>query len=1027
MAKYTQSGQALAVTTPLGDDALLLEKFSGHEALSELFHFQLDMLVPKGTAIPFEALLGQAVTVAVRHRDGSRPRHFHGIVSSLSQGAQVHGEEHDTFTQYQAEVVPAFWFLSRNRQSRIFQSISVPDILRKVLVDEWQLDVTFQLTGKYYPRDHCVQYQESDFAFASRLMEEEGIFYFFEHTADGHRMVVSDTPQAHPDIPDVQAVLYDEQAGGVREQERVHRWVKRQEVRAGKVTLWDHSFEVPASHLDAQAGVAGRTVSLGKVSHPLQVGGNQKLELYDFPGEYAKRFDGINPYGSDRPEDLRRIYEDNRRTAAIRIEQEAVAGFAVSGASTCWHFVAGHKFNLQRHFDADGTYVLTRVEHAASIEGSYTTGKKDAAGVYENKFSGIPFATSLPFRPQRVTPRPKIEGPQTAVVTVLPGDDHECFLDKYGRVKVQFHWDRQGKNDVNSSCWVRVAQVWAGQKWGAFFWPRKGHEVVVAFEEGDPDRPLIIGSVYNAANLPPLEMPKTALINGFKSCTYRKTAAENFNALFFIDQPGNEHVAFHSERNMTFDAELDKLVRAGRHQHDIVPDSHHLVVGGLPIPGGGSGGGSPTPPAPTAATGPNPWDWQETDYTQAPSAPAPPPTAYTWNPPAAVPLGMSSQVVYGDNICCTSGVYDMVTVGESITTTINPLSILAAAIPMPAFAGLLGGLFAGNVSFTFGTSTTVQLGQQFQVSLGPGQVTMDATNHAPSTILACLIAAANLAWQVAYGATQDFSRRNNIHLICQGVIEALLVALVEVELGYKTGQQTFAGALKGLFQPGAIEIDAQEDPLKMEEVTKKVKGMLKKAVKGLQTEDDVEAKAKEIMKKGTVTAGIYEVQADHIRLMSTPCTVPPTATKHFLTLFAPGNGTNGNVSIRGSQGVRITAGPPDPLLPRSKATDGIEVIAGLLTGGITLQAGDPATGPRVKMGPNNLEITGVGPIAIQSDTELTLSVSGGMAKITLKPDGITIEGLQIKQLAQLQAELQTLENKVTATINQIASTLQQYQ
>jgi hypothetical protein len=759
----------------------------------------------------------------------------------------------------------------------------------------------------------------------------------------------------------------------------VQRWAKKQRVRAGKVTLWDYSFELPSAHLDAQATVAGRTVKVGTVDHALQVGGNQKVEIYDFPGDYAKRFDGVNPQGGDRPADLGHVYEDNRRTAGVRMDQEAVAGLRNSGTSTCWQFAAGQRFTLERHFNADGIYVLTRVRHQASVEGAYTTGQNATPLVYDNEFECIPFSTNLPFRPQRMTPKPKIEGPQTAVVTAAPGDTEDYFLDKYGRVKVQFPWDRQGQNDANSSCWVRVAQVWAGKKWGAFFWPRKGHEVVVAFEEGDPDRPLVIGSAYNAANMPPYDMPTNALVNGFKSCTYRQTASENFNAIFFIDQPGNEHVAFHSERNMTFDAELDKLFRAGRHTHEIVRNTRHFSVGGLPSPGAGGGGGS--------------WDY-----------PAPPPDAFTWYGVTTPDLGTNCAMTYGDNIFGVTGIYDQIYVGENVALVLNPFAVGAAKlIPKPAFWGLLGGALGGNMAFTMGLNTSVQWGQVFTINLGPGQLTTEAANHLPTQALAVIVCGLGIAWQIDYAIDYDFDARSKINDVYQAVIESLLVALVEVEIVYATAAGLLQEAFGAMF--GSAAADEEKPGTSLE-------GW------GLMPAE------RNVVSNAHMTAGPYDVTADQIRLVAMPASAP-TTPPNFITLLAPGDGANGQVALRGSQGVRISAGPPDPMIPTEDiTTTGIELQT-VEAGKITMNIGIPP-GPMLLMSSPVIGIdAGEGIVLIKSNSVITLSVADGASEIELTPSGVQIKGLQIQQLAELEVQVKTLQETVNSAITTRNITLQQ--
>jgi type VI secretion system secreted protein VgrG len=265
-----------------------------------------------------------------------------------------------------------------------------------------------------------------------------------------------------------------------------------------------------------------------------------------------------------------RIFPAAKRAAKLRAAAEAAAAVRAGGESNCVQFAPGRRFTLERHFDADGAYLLTAVEHEARVTGDYRADAQDDALDYRNRFTAAP--EGLPFRPPRVTPRPIIAGTQTATVVGPPGS--QIFLDKYGRVKVQFPWDRQGQANADSSCWIRVAQIWAGKTWGAFFWPRVGHEVVVAFEEGDPDQPIIVGSVYNAANMPPLTLPDEAMRCGIKSCTFAGDPALAFNAVIFHDVPGTEYLQVHSE---TFQMENTE---SARYQH--TPAGRFTFLGSFP-------------------------------------------------------------------------------------------------------------------------------------------------------------------------------------------------------------------------------------------------------------------------------------------------------------------------------------------------------------------------------------------------------------------------------------------------------------
>ncbi len=560
MPEYQQADRPLTIDTPLGKDMVLLRGLSGREGISQLFGFELDLIAENKTDVAFDKLLGQKVTAHLSLPKGKR--HFNGLCVRISQGERDEGDK--TFTSYRMEIVPDFWMLTRKAQSRIFQQKSVPDILKKVLVG---FDVTYELQGTFRSRDYCVQYRETDFNFACRLMEEEGIYFFFKHSDGSHTMVVANTPQSHSDVPGPTQVLYEEVAEGYREEDRIYDWEKVQEWRSGKYTLWDHTFELPHKHLEAEKLIQD-TVTVGKVSHKLKLGGNEKFEIYDYPGEYAQRYDGVDPGGGDRPGDLQYIFEDNKRTVDIRMQEEALGSLVIHGGSNCRHFMAGHKFSLQRHFSGDGgPYVLTTVHHFARGTGDYRGGKTGAFQ-YRNEFTCIPQA--LPFRPPRITPRPVVHGSQSAVIVGPPGE--EIFTDKYGRVKVQFHWDREGKYDSNSSCWMRVATPWAGKKWGMFHLPRIGQEVIVDFLEGDPDQPMVSGSVYNAEQMPPYELPKFKTYSTMKSRSTKDGGPLDFNEFRYIDTKGKEQVFLHSQRRMD--------VRVKKNKYECIGGSSSISVGG---------------------------------------------------------------------------------------------------------------------------------------------------------------------------------------------------------------------------------------------------------------------------------------------------------------------------------------------------------------------------------------------------------------------------------------------------------------
>ncbi|MBI2807782.1 MAG: type VI secretion system tip protein VgrG [Planctomycetes bacterium] len=562
MPTYTQANQPIEVITPLGKDVLLITSFRGEEAISRLFLFHIDMIADAKKEIAFDKLLGQKITVRL-NLPGGKQRFFNGICNRIRQG-----EGDAEFISYHMEVVPQAWLLTKNAQSRIFQQLSVPDILKKVMTG---VDVVWQIQGTFHPRNYCVQYRETDFNFASRLMEDEGIYYFFTHAADGHKMVVANTPSSHPAMPIASALTFEKMSAGKLHNDRVMSWQKQQELITGQHTLWDHTFEMHGRNLEAKKTVQD-SVTVGKIAHKIKAGNADTREIYDFPGEYAQRFDGINPGGGEQAAEVKKILQDNERVAGIRSQQEAARALQIHGGSTCRNLVTGHKFTLQKHGHGDGEYLLTHLQHKTITPVDYVNAQAPSYQ-YANSFTAIPFA--LPFRPQRGTPKPFVQGTQTAVVVGPPGE--EIFCDKYGRVKVQFHWDREGKLDAKSSCWVRVSTLWAGKGWGIVTIPRIGHEVIVGFEEGDPDQPIILGNVYNADHMPPGTLPKDKMVSGLKSNS--TPGGGGYNGMVCNDTKGKEGVTIHAQYNMDTTVENDQTTTVHNNRTDKIDVDDSETIG----------------------------------------------------------------------------------------------------------------------------------------------------------------------------------------------------------------------------------------------------------------------------------------------------------------------------------------------------------------------------------------------------------------------------------------------------------------
>jgi type VI secretion system secreted protein VgrG len=504
----TQDNRLAAINTPLGKDVLLLESFSGTEGVSELFRFEVRLLADVTRTIDFDAIVGKTVTVRVFTPNGER--FFNGLVSRFSEGSSD-----SSFTTYYAEIVPWLWMLTQTADCRIFQDKPVPDIISQIFKDLGFTDFALHLNKSYPPREYCVQYRETDFNFVTRLMEQYGIFYYFEHVNGKHTLVLADAPAAHQPCPQQPKARFHRGEGTLTEHV-VTSWRHEQMVRPGKYSLTDYNFEMPSVSLAVNVASAV---------------GVPALEIYDYPGEYQKRADG----------------ESLVRT---RIEEEECQRLLIGGAGTCAGFTPGYKFDLSEHprLTYNGSYVLTRVSHLAQEPGYRS---ETASFSYENHFSCIPAA--VPFRPPRRTLRPVVEGVQTAEVVGVAGE--EIYTDKYGRVKVQFHWDREGTKDENSSCWIRVSHPWAGKGWGSVSIPRIGQEVVVDFLEGDPDQPIITGRVYNADRMPPYALPAGGVVSGLK--TNSTKGGGGYNEMSMDDTKGKEKITIHAQYDMGTTVEHD--------------------------------------------------------------------------------------------------------------------------------------------------------------------------------------------------------------------------------------------------------------------------------------------------------------------------------------------------------------------------------------------------------------------------------------------------------------------------------------
>ena len=533
----TQGTRFFEVITPLGPDVLLFRRMTGVERLGRLFQYELDLLSEDPELAPSD-LLGQNVSVRVDLPDGSE-RFFNGFVTRFAQLGQ-----HGNHAAYQATLHPWLWFLTRTADCRIFQNKKVPDIIKEVFGDNGFTDIEDSLSGDYREWEYCVQYRETDFNFVSRLMEQEGIYYRFKHEKEKHQIVFCDGYSSHEKRPSYETIpFFPPTEGDQRERDHIYDWRLSQQVRTGAYVLNDFDFLKPKANLEVNYQ--------NPKSHD-----KADNEIFDYPGEYVESGDGDN-YVKARLEEL-------------LAQHELVEGSGNARGIECGSLFTLDQFPRQ---DQNREYLVVGANYEMQTN-EYGTTSSDAETSYTCTFSAIESKT--PFRAPRTTPKPVVQGPQTAIVVGKSGE--EIFTDEYGRVKVQFHWDRYGKSDENSSCWVRVAQVWAGKNWGAMHIPRIGQEVIVEFLEGDPDRPIITGRVYNADQMPVYELPSNKTQSGVKSRSSKGGSGENFNEIRFEDKMGSEEMYIHAEKDQNTVVENDQGILVENDRTENIKRDRRLVV-----------------------------------------------------------------------------------------------------------------------------------------------------------------------------------------------------------------------------------------------------------------------------------------------------------------------------------------------------------------------------------------------------------------------------------------------------------------
>ena len=542
--------RSVSLKTPLEDDVLFIKRLTGTEELGRPFCYEVEFLSNEAH-IDFDELVGQKITVllSIQHH---KFRYFNGYISCFRQLERDEGH-----FRYQAKVVPWISLLTQSSDCRILQDKTVPEILKDVFKAHGFDKYEMRLSRTYRKLEYCVQYRETDFNFVSRLMEQEGIYYFFIHDEDDHTLVIVDSPVAHQSYdPDYENILYRPASDEVSESEDIQSWTLQKELRPTSFAHTDFDFQNPRKNLLSQSQIPREHAA-------------SDFQFYDYPGNFTN-------------------HDEGEEYAKIRIEELQTQHQIFQGKSNARGLAAGFTFTLEDCYreDQNLNYLIWKIHHTITSDAfraKTIDSDSPPAPVYQGTFSAI--VSDTPFRPAQSTLRPSISGLQTAIV--VGTESEEIYTDKFGRIKVQFHWDRDGQFKEDSSCWVRVSQYWAGKNSGALFLPRVGQEVIVEFVNGNPDHPVITGQLYNGESMPPYTLPGEKTQSGMRSRSSKGGSPEHYSEIRFEDKKGEEQLIIHSERDLNISVENDRKEEVGHdekrsvendREHDIKHDEK-LIVG----------------------------------------------------------------------------------------------------------------------------------------------------------------------------------------------------------------------------------------------------------------------------------------------------------------------------------------------------------------------------------------------------------------------------------------------------------------
>ena len=553
MPNYKQAGRLMQFASSLGQDELLINSFDGVEGMSRLFEFSADLVGDASDPVDPTDIVGTKVTLAMGLADIEGTRYFNGLVASFEQTS---GD--DEFNHYRALMVPSLWLLTLSTNCRVFQGVTVIAIIKQV-ISAYGLSLKDETTQSYEALDYCTQYNETDFNFISRLAEQFGIYYFFEHVNGDNTVVFGDDLSAYSPCPLVSSVQYSPESGG---REDMYRSLVSDLRATATMVTGTHSTR-DVDFRTYSANVNGPVSS----THAM---GNNAWDRYLFPV-------GESGYVKLVAKQLTTPAHGKLILAAQR-DASDVAGNQFHGTSTARTFQSGFTFDLTEHTrdDWNQTYLITEVVHSVVQSPPYKANTGATGSPYVNRFVAIE-STRL-YRPVAHTPKPRVMGAQTAMVMGPQGE--EIALDKFGRVCIKFFWDTVRKANDMDNTWVRVAQPWAGNGWGTYFWPRVNDEVVVVFLDGDPDRPLITGSVYNGTNMPKYALPDMSTRTGILTRSSKGGSGANANELRFEDKAGSEQIFLNAEMDMDHRTENDHRRFVGGKDSLIVTGTQFDEIGG---------------------------------------------------------------------------------------------------------------------------------------------------------------------------------------------------------------------------------------------------------------------------------------------------------------------------------------------------------------------------------------------------------------------------------------------------------------